>query len=119
MATGQTLAGVVVPTAVTAAMSTGLAVAINYATGGGHSAWVWVAVVGLTVGVFAVSLWMQGGQSAAAGEPVGVELRGVKAEGALRVKKIRGGGVSAHKVRSGGDMAFEDIDARRNDAPQP
>ncbi|WP_229740406.1 hypothetical protein [Nocardia rhizosphaerihabitans] len=101
-------------------MSTGLAVAVNYATGGDHSAWMWVAVAALTVGVFAVSLWMQSGQSVAAGESVvGVDLRNVKSGGALRIRKIRGGGVRAHKVRSGGDISFEDIDASRNDASHP
>ncbi len=50
MASGQSVWRVVVPTAVTAGVSTGLAVAVNYATGGDRSVWMWVAVVVLTVG---------------------------------------------------------------------
>ncbi|MGW6122366.1 hypothetical protein ACWFRF_25185 [Nocardia sp. NPDC055165] len=121
---GQTLSRVVALTATTALMTTGLAVAVNYATGGDHSVWMWVAVVVLTIGVFGASLWAQSGQStpAAASEPaIGVNLRNVKAGGALRVKGIRapGAGVRARKVRSEGDMSFENIDAGHDGASQP
>ncbi|WP_063010643.1 hypothetical protein [Nocardia nova] len=115
VASRQTLSRVVAPTAVTAVMTTALAVAVNYATGGDHSVWTWVAVAALTGGVFAASLWLQRGQSVpgAAQEPlVGVDLQNVRAGKALRVKGVRGSGagVRARRVRSGGDMSFEDID---------
>lgn len=121
MAPGQTLSRVILPTAATAVMTTGLAVAVNYATGGDHSVWTWVAVVVLTVGVFAASLWVQSGQNTPppGRQPVvGVDLRNVKAGRALRVKGIRatGTGVRARRVRSGGDMSFEDIHPGRDDA---
>lgn len=117
VASGQTLSRVVAPTAVTAVLSTGLAVAINYATGGDHSGWMWVAVGALTVGVFAAALWVQHAQSTAGEQPrAGVDLRNVRAGRALRVKQVRGG-VRARGVRSGGDMSFEDIDAGRDDTP--
>ncbi|MBF6297765.1 hypothetical protein IU459_09430 [Nocardia amamiensis] len=114
----------ILPTAATAAMTTGLAVAVNYATGGDHSAWTWVAVAVLTVGVFAASLWVQRGQSTPppGHEPtVGVDLCNVKAGRILRVKGIHatGTGVRARRVRSGGDMSFEDIDTGRNNPTHP
>ncbi|MEU1548966.1 hypothetical protein [Nocardia sp. NPDC005745] len=121
---GQTLSRVALPTAATAATSTALAAAVNYATGSDHSAWTWVAVVVLTVGVFAASLWVQRGQSTPPPESepaVGVDLRDVKAGRALRVRGIRatGTGVRARRVRSGGDMTFEDIHSGRDDTPRP
>jgi hypothetical protein len=124
VASEQSVWRVVVPTTVTAGLSTGLAVAVNYATGGYHSAWMWVAVVVLTAGVLAASLWAQHTQSAppAAAEPVpGVDLRDVRAGRTMRFKGIRapGAGVRARRVRSGGDMSFEDIDAGHGDASHP
>ncbi len=122
MVAGQTWSRIVLPTAATAVMTTGLAVAVNYATGGDHSVWMWVAVGVLTVGVFAASLWVQRGQSAPSREPAaGVDLRNVKAGRALRVNGIRaaGTGVRARKVRSGSDMTFEDIHTGRDDTTHP
>ncbi|MGV9835332.1 hypothetical protein ACWDUL_14230 [Nocardia niigatensis] len=102
---------VVMPTAATAVLATGLAVAVNYATGANHSVWAWVAVVALTVGVFAVSLWVQHAPSTDRELAIGVDLRNVKTERGLRVKGVRstGTGIRAARVRSGGDMSFEDI----------
>ncbi|MGW4370490.1 hypothetical protein ACWEKT_33090 [Nocardia takedensis] len=99
-------------------MTTSLAVAVNYATGGSHSMWVWVAVGLLTVGIFVTSLWVQRAQSPPAdfSQPVfAVDLRNVKAGREIRVKGVRAGGVRARRVRSGADMTFEDIDLRRGD----
>lgn len=120
MVSGRTLSRVVAPTAVTAVMTTGLAVAVNYATGGDHSMWTWTAVGVLTVGAFAASMWLQHVQATPSPEPaVGMVLRNVKSGGGLRVKGIRasGTGVRAHKVRSRGDMSFEDIDAGHDGIP--
>ncbi|WP_157115173.1 hypothetical protein [Nocardia niwae] len=113
----------VVPTAATAVLSTGLAVAVNYATGGGRSVWMWLAVAVLTVGVFATSLWMQRAQSSpVAPEPAsGIELGDVRAGGGLRAEGVRapGTGVRVSKGRFGGDLDFKDIDAGRGDASHP
>ncbi|WP_431957989.1 hypothetical protein [Nocardia lijiangensis] len=124
MSSGQTLLRVVLPTAVTAVLTTGLAVAVNYATGGDHSVWAWVAVVVLTVGVFAASLWVQRGQSTPATDrelAIGVDLRNVKTKRGLLVKGVRstGTGVRARRIRSGGDMSFEDIDTGRDNPTHP
>lgn len=123
MASGQAVRRVVVPTAATAVLSTGLAVTVNYATGGGHSVWMWLAVAVLTVGVFATSLWMQRAQSSpVAPEPAsGIELGDVQAGGGLRAEGVRapGIGVRVSKGRFGGDLDFRDIDAGRGDASHP
>ncbi|MGV9540167.1 hypothetical protein [Nocardia beijingensis] len=120
----QAVRRVAVPTAVTAVFSTGLAVAVNYATGGDHSVWMWAAVAVLTVAAFVGSLWMQlaaGPPSAGAELVPGVDLRNVKSGGRMGFKGIRapGVGVRARKVQSGQDMSFEDIDAGRGDASHP
>ncbi|MFC8529248.1 hypothetical protein [Nocardia sp. NPDC057227] len=111
-----------VPTAATALVTTGLAVAVNYATGGG-AVWVWMAVAVLTVAAFGASLWLQfAAPAAGAVEPVaGVDLRNVKSGGRMGFEKIRapGVGVRARRVRSKGDMSFEDIEAGRGDASHP
>ncbi|MFR9773176.1 hypothetical protein [Nocardia sp. SC052] len=125
MFSGQTVSRVVAPTALTALLSTGLAVAVNYATGGGHSVWVWVAVAVLTAGVFAASLWMQLAQSSADSQPArGVFLRKIKSGGGFRADGVRapGTGVEVDKGRFGGDLEFKNIDAgqpRRGDASHP
>ncbi|MET8779079.1 hypothetical protein ABZV58_29095 [Nocardia sp. NPDC004654] len=118
MVSGQTVSRVVVPTALAALLSTGLAVAVNYATGGGHSVWVWVAVAVLTVGVFAASLWMQLAQSSAAPQAArGIFLRKIKSRGGLRADGVRapGTGVEVDGGRFGGDLEFKNIDAGRPD----
>lgn len=122
MASWQTVSRVVVPTAVTAVMSTGLAVAVNYATGGDHSAWMWAAVSALTVGCFGASLWLAVRQtSPVAPEPTsGVDLSDVKA-GGLRIRGVRAAGTGV-KVRKGsfrGDVDVSDIDGGRGDASHP
>ncbi len=119
---GQTVSRVIAPTAVTAVLSTGLAIAVNYATGGDHSVWMWVAVAVLTVGVFAASLWMQLAQSSANPQSArGVFLRKVKSRGGLRAEGVRapGTGVEVDGGRFGGDLEFKDIDAGRGDASHP
>ncbi|WP_405180924.1 hypothetical protein OG225_06970 [Nocardia sp. NBC_01377] len=106
---------VVAPTAVTAVLSTALAVAVNIATGGGPW-WVWALVAVLTVAVFAVSLWIQlTGSAPAAGTPpvAGVDLRNARSDGAMRFEGIRAPGpaVRARDLASKGDMSFKDLDA--------
>ncbi|MGY2112997.1 hypothetical protein ACW9HR_03665 [Nocardia gipuzkoensis] len=124
MASGQSVWRVVAPTAVTAGVSTGLAVAVNYATGGDRSAWMWVAVAVLTVGVFAASLWAQRTESApaAAPEPVAaVDFEKVEADEGMWFKGIHAPktAVRAREVRSGGPISVEDIKTGRGDASHP
>ncbi|WP_157171919.1 hypothetical protein [Nocardia higoensis] len=97
MTSGQTMWRVVVPTALTAVLSTGSAVAVNYATGGDHSGWMWVAVAVLTVGVFAVSLWTQAAGSSTASQPM---APGVVASGA---RSVAVHGSPAGPIRTGDD----------------
>ncbi|WP_327113960.1 hypothetical protein OHB12_33025 [Nocardia sp. NBC_01730] len=114
MTSGRVLARVAVPTAVTAVMSTGLAVAVNYATGGDHSLWMWIAVAVLTVGVFAASLWTQSAQyPTTGGDPAarGILLRKIKSQGGLRADGVRSTGtaVEVDGGHFGGDMEFKNI----------
>ncbi|MEV0031773.1 hypothetical protein [Nocardia sp. NPDC050793] len=100
-------------------MSTGLAVAVNYATGGDRSAWMWVTVAVLTVGVFAASLWAQRAQSAPAAAPdplPGLDIADAETVGAMRFKGIRG--VIARRLRAD-EMSFEEINTGRGDASHP
>lgn len=62
------LVPVVTPVAVTAVVSTGLAVVVNLATGGGPW-WLWVAVVGLTTAGIAASSWQYRQQMIAPATP--------------------------------------------------
>ncbi|MEV0766144.1 hypothetical protein [Nocardia sp. NPDC050435] len=55
--TGAVLKKVALPTAVVAVVSTGLAVAVNMATGAEAQWWWWLIVAALTAAGFAGSLW--------------------------------------------------------------
>jgi hypothetical protein len=119
MSWGQTLSRAGWRTAAGALVSTGLGIAVNLATSGTYSGWVWVAVGVLTVGVFGVSLLAQHNQSAAssAGQ---FELGIVEAGRDLRVQNVRSqGGFRIRKARSGQDMEFRDIEPGRGDASHP
>ncbi|WP_157792788.1 hypothetical protein [Rhodococcus opacus] len=65
MAAGSAVKKVVLPTAVVAAASTGVSIAVSMATGGQRSAWLWAAVAGLTVVSFLGSLWLYRRQTTA------------------------------------------------------
>lgn len=116
---------VVVPTAATAGLSTALAVAINVATGGGHSVWAWVAVAVLTVGVFVVSLWLHHNQSSAvpaapAPEPaLGIDLSDLQTPGGMSAEGVHSTGtaVKIDKGRFGGGLVFKNIRAGHGDVP--
>jgi hypothetical protein len=88
-------------------------VAVNYATGGGHSLWMWVAVAVLTAGVFAASLWTQSTQSSTLSNEStrGVFLRKIKSQGGLSADGVRssGTGVEIAGGQFGGDMEFKNI----------
>lgn len=121
VASNHTVSRVVVPTALTALTSTGLAVVVNLATGGGHSMWMWVAVAVLTLCGFGVSLWAQNRQPAsAAPEPTGeVAFTDVHARD-LRAERVKApGGFKVKKGRLRGDISINDLDARRGDASHP
>ncbi len=60
---------VAVPTAVIAVVGTGLAAAVNYATGERAVWWQWVIVAVLTVAYFLGSLWLHRRQSVVAESP--------------------------------------------------
>lgn len=111
---GQSVWSVVAPTGLTATLSTGLAISVNVATGGGHSVWAWVAVAVLTMGAFAVSLWIQQSAPLSAGSRrvAGVDLRNVKVGRDLRLTGIRSrdAGVRVRRVRVGQDMTVDQID---------
>lgn len=116
MSFGETVARAGAHTAATTLVTTCSAVAVNYATSGAHSVWVWAAVVVLAVCAFGISLWAQHSQSSSTPEPdsgSGVVLGDVKARGGLRVNKVRssGTGVQVRRGKFGGDIDIEDVEA--------
>ncbi|MBH0780982.1 hypothetical protein [Nocardia bovistercoris] len=108
----------VVRAAVSAVVGTGLAVVVNLATSGDYSAWVWGAVVVLTLAVVAVSVWTE---TSAAPEPIrGIDLGNVKAR-SFRAKNVKSSGTALRmrrgRFREGIDI--EDIESGRGDASHP
>ncbi|MGV9336957.1 hypothetical protein [Nocardia sp. NPDC003726] len=119
----QAVRRVAVPTGVTAVVTTGLAVAVNYATGGDHAAWAWVAVAVLTVAAFGTSLWLQ--LAAQPPAPVPEPVAGIDIEDASAVRDMRfgqvhgpGPGVRGRRLQAGRDMTFDNVDSR-GDASHP
>ncbi|MFF5034493.1 hypothetical protein [Nocardia salmonicida] len=119
----QVVRRVAVPTGVTAVVTTGLAVAVNYATGGDHSMWAWVAVAVLTVAAFGTSLWLQfaAQPSAPAPEPMpGMDVEDASAGRDMRFGQVHGTGpgVRGRRLQAGRDMTFDGTDSR-GDASHP
>ncbi len=121
---GSRVRAVALRTGATAVVSTGLAVAVNYATGAAHSLWPWVAVVGLTVASFVIALEQSSretAQSAFSREPAkGVELHNVTARGfRARHVKSSGTGVTAVDSHFVENVDVENVTAGHGDAPHP
>lgn len=117
MSWGQTL----LRAAVSAAVGTGLAIAVNLATSGDYSVWVWCAVVGLTVAVVAVSLWNQHNQPTPAPTSAsGIEFGNVKAR-RFRAKNVKSSGTALRigRGRFREDIDIADIEAGHGDASHP
>lgn len=121
MSWGQTLSRAGWHTAAGALVNVGVGIAVNLATSGTYSSWVWIAVGALTLGVFGTSLWAQHNQGPATSPPAtGVELGNVKAR-SFRAKNVKSPG-TALRIRRGRfaeDMTVEDIEAGRGDASHP
>lgn len=101
-------------TAAGALVTVGSGIAVNLATSGDYSPWVWVAVVVSTVAVFGVSLWVQHSQSAPAAANVDVDLGTLEAGENLRVGRVRSaGGVRVRQTKSGKDTVIGDIETGR------
>ncbi|MGX1805162.1 hypothetical protein ACWIGI_05560 [Nocardia sp. NPDC055321] len=94
--TGVVLKKVAVPTAVVAVVTTGLAVAVNMATGGDTRWWWWVIVAGLTAAGFVGSLWQFLRQSGTAPQET-VQSSG---RGAVAATGTVAGAVTAGEVGS-------------------
>ena len=123
---GHSVWQVVAPTGLTALLSTGLAVAVNVATGDGPW-WMWLAVALLTLGVFAASLWLQYGQSSTGSSTslpissMGIDLSDVEAAGGMIADGVdaTGTAVKVDKGRFGGSLEFKNIRAGHGDASHP
>ncbi|MEV0360258.1 hypothetical protein AB0H71_29805 [Nocardia sp. NPDC050697] len=121
----QAVRKVAVPTAATAVVSSGLAVAVNVATDGG-AVWAWVAVAMLTVAAFATSLWLQLAAQPPAPAPVlpppavGIDVEDASAGRDMRFGQVRGPGpgVRGRRLQAGRDMTFDGTD-NRGDASHP
>ncbi|MGY1984084.1 hypothetical protein [Nocardia gipuzkoensis] len=89
------LVAVVAPVAVAAVVSTGLAVVVNLATGGGPW-WLWAVVAGLTVAGIATSLWQYQRQSPTPPTPAPPSTDSVQASGprSVAVGRDAGGPIS-------------------------
>lgn len=118
----QAMRKVAVPTAATAVVTSGLAVAVNVATDGG-AVWAWVAVAVLTAAAFAASLWLQlaAQPPAPAAESVGgIDVEDAHAGKNMRFGKVSGPGVRVRgrRLEAGEDMTFDGTDSR-GDASHP
>lgn len=114
MSWGQTLTRAGWHTAAGALVNTGLGVMVNLATSGTYSASVWVAVGGLTVGVFGVSLWAQHNRTDT--DSTGdFEVGSVDAVRDARFENVRPrGAFRVGEASAGQDVEFRDIEPGRD-----
>ncbi|MGW5317834.1 hypothetical protein [Nocardia thailandica] len=117
MSWGQTLSRAGLHTAAGAVVTVGSGIAVNLATSGDYSPWIWVAVAVSTVAVFGVSLWTQHNQSTPPPTPPGnvdVDLGSLDARGNLRLGNVQSaGGVRIEQASSGKDMKIGNIETGR------
>lgn len=114
MSWGQTLSRAGLHTAAGALVTVGSGIAVNLATSGDYSGWVWVAVVVSTLAVFGVSLWAQHSQSTPAPANVDVDLGTLDAGENLRLGTVQSaGGFRVQQAKSGKDMEFWGIETGR------
>ncbi|MEU7221145.1 hypothetical protein [Nocardia iowensis] len=123
MADDSMVRRVAAPTAMTAVVSTALAVVVNLATSSVESRWLWVAVAVLTVVGFVASLWLYRRSDHSPQPdrpPVGVDLGTVKARG-FRIQGVRstGDGVRLGKGRFRRDVDITDVAAGAGEGPDP
>jgi len=101
-------------TAAGALVNTGLGLAVNLATSGDYSVWVWVAVGVLTVAVFGVSVWAQHNQAGipSAGD---FEVGPVDAVRDALFEDVRPrGDFRVQEVKAGQDAVFRNIEPGRD-----
>ncbi|MEV6072047.1 hypothetical protein AB0L82_36375 [Nocardia sp. NPDC052001] len=116
------IARIAAPTAATALVTTALAIAINLATDGEHSPWLWAGVGALTLTSFALSMWLHHRQNGSAPtEPArGLVLTDVEAAG-METGNIRSEatGAEIRKSTFTRDLKFGDITAGPEHPPTP
>ncbi|MGV9674989.1 hypothetical protein ACWDSJ_06900 [Nocardia sp. NPDC003482] len=124
MAAASVVSRVAVPTAVTASVTTGLAVAVNCATGSQRSPWLWLAVALLTVASFVATMWLYQRQRIGAGDvtvpSAGIDIADVEAVN-LHARRVRSlyTGVSVVRSRFHGDIDLENVEVTLGDASHP
>lgn len=94
------------PTLLTAATSTAIAIAVNFATDSKTNSWAWIAVAALTVLAFIGSLWLhrrqQIGQEPAKGTRIGGDVRIDAKHGSASAWKMRNVSFEANPPRARG-----------------